>query len=301
MNYRLLTSALGQGKANILKYQQQLSSGKAVTKPSDDPGAYAQIRSLGSDLAKLQQYVRNADKALAYHQTVDLGLTQAVEVLHRVNEVAVQGGDGTLDESTRQALADQADELLTSLVAIANGSVGGSHTYAGLRTDTPPYETVLDAEGRITAVQYVGSLETRNIKTGDALYVATNLPGSTTASEGGIFQTATRDVFQTIIDLRDTLAAGGDVAGTPIMDTLQGDLDHLLNNVSLNGARQEQVKAHRTFLLEMQNANQKSAESLESVDLAETTIKLASAETAYEAALNCTSRMLQQPSLLDFL
>lgn len=301
MNTRMLSSALRQHQSSIYNYQQQISSGLQVSKPSDDPGAYGLIRSLKCDLAKLEQYSRNANMALNYHQAVNQSITQAVNIMHRVNELAVSGGDATFDDVLRGTIAEEINAMLESLIGVANGSEDGRYLFAGLRTDAAPYETVVDAEGMITAVNYVGSTETRNIKTGENLYVATNLPGSTDTSEGGVFQTATRDVFDAIIQLRDKLAAGEDIAGTEIQSRLQQDLDHLLNQASLNGVREEQVRMHKTVLLELQQANQKATEPLESVDVAATMMKLSQSETAYQAALSSTSRMLQQVSLLNFI
>jgi flagellar hook-associated protein 3 FlgL len=301
MNNRMMSSALRQHQASIYNYQQQIASGLQVRKPSDDPGGYGLIRNLKSDLSKLQQYSRNVDMALGYHKTVNQGITQAVNIMHRINELAVSGGDATLDSVLRESIAEEINSMLEAMIGAANSSEGGRHVFAGLRTDVPPYEAVHDAEGQIIAVQYVGSTETRNIKTGDELYVATNLPGSTDTSEGGVFQTATRDIFDSIIQLRDALAAGDEFVGTDIQTRLQGDLDHVLNQASLNGVREEQVRMHKTYLLEMQQVNQASTEPLESVDVASAMIKLSQSETAYQAALSSTSRMLQQVSLLNFI
>lgn len=302
MSYRMLSQALAKHQAGIQKYHQQISSGKEVEKGSDDPGAFGMIGALKSDLTRLEQYKRNADMALSYHKAVDQSLTQAVNMLHRINELAVKGGDATLDETSRAALAEEVDALLESMLAQANGTDGSRYVFAGLRSDAAPYEATRDAAtGKILSVQYVGSQETRQIKTGDSQYVSTNFPGSTATSEQGIFQTGTRDIFNSIVELRQRLESGQSVADSDCMENLQGDLDHLLANVSLNGVRQEQVTLQRTYLLQQQLANQEATEKFESVDLASATIKLSAEETAYQAALSSTSRMLQQVNLLDYL
>jgi flagellar hook-associated protein 3 FlgL len=302
MNFRMMSDSLSKQQLDLRKYQQQISSGVRVAKGSDDPGAYGQIRTLYRDSAQLEQYARNADKASQYHGNVDQSLTQAISLMHRINELVVQGGDGTLDQVSRDALAEEVNALLETMVGVANGSDGGSHLFGGLRTDVAPYETVVDpASGRITAVQYVGSEETRTIKTGDSLYVATNHPGSTSTSEAGVFQTATRDVFDSIIRLRDALSNGDEISDSDIPGRLQGDLDHMLDTVSLNGVRDEQVRMHKTYLLEMQSSNAESKEALESVDVAQTLMKLSESEVAYEAVLQSTARMMQQVNLMNFI
>ncbi len=302
MSYRILSESLRQHQASILQSQQRQSSGLAVAKASDDPGAYALIRSLASTQAQLTQYQSNVDMALDYHKSVSQGLTQAVTLMHRINEIGVQSGDGTIDEVTRKALADEVDELLRSMISVANTSDGGRYTFAGLRTDTVPYEAELDADGRIVGVNYVGSEESRQIKVGESLYITTNHPGSTGASEGGVFQTATQDVFDSIIQLRDALTAGGGgTDNTAMLEHLQGDLDRFLNSASLNGARQDQVATQKNYLLSMQQNTREAKNTLESVDLAKEAIKQAQAETAYQAALNSTATLMKQVSLLDYI
>ena len=301
-NFRMLADAINRQQINLQHYQQTVASGKAVTKASDDPGAFGKISTLSSDLSQLQQYSRNVNTAMQYHATVDQSLSSAVNLLHRINELVVQAGDGTMEGTSREALSKEVDSLMKSLLSVANGSEGGRYTFSGLRTDTQPYETVLDpVDGRITAVNYVGSEESRSIKTGDSLYTATNFPGSSTTSESGIFQTPTRDIFASLIQLRDALAADQDVTMTGLPAQLQADLDHMLDCQSLNGVREEQVNLHKTFLLEMQTANKTSTSELESVDLASEMIKLSQSENAYQAALGSVSRLLRQVNLMDYI
>ncbi len=300
MSFRLLTESIGHHQSNILESQQRLSSGVAVAKASDDPGAYGLIRDLASTQAQLTQYQRNVTMAEAYHVSVGENLTQATTIMHRLNEIAVKGGDGTMDETTRGALADEVDELLQTMISLANGSDGGRYVFGGLRTDVPPYEAELDADGKIVSVSYVGSEETRQIQIGESMTVATNYPGSTSAGEGGVFQTATQDVFASIIALRDALASGGEIADSGIQADLQENLDRVLTASSLNGARQEQVTAQKKYLLKMQTAASSARKDLEATDTAQETIKLSQAETAYEAALKSASTLLQQISLLDY-
>lgn len=301
INYRLLTESIRNHQSNILSSQQRLSSGVLVSKASDDPGAYSQIRSLASSQAQMTQYQRNLGIASAYQKAVGGSLTQVTSLMQRLNEIAVKGGDGTLDDTTRGTLVDEVNELLETMVSVANGSDDGRYTFGGLRMDAPPYETVLDADGKITAVTYAGSEETREIRIGDTMTVVTNSPGSTSGNEGGVFQTSTRDVFASIIALRDALASGSEIANSGILEDLQDDLDHVLTASSLNGARQEQVTAQKNYLLNLQLSAKDARSSVESVDVAQETIKLAQAESAYEAALKSTATLLGQVSLLDYL
>lgn len=302
MSVRMLTAALQRQQQDQFVTQRQLASGRKVNVASDDPGAYEAIRNLTSDQSQLEQFERNINTAGTYLSVADQGIMQAVNLIHGANELVVRSSDGTMDPTLREAMAEEANQILGSMLAVANGSEGGRYTFAGLRTDTPPYVAEVDPEsGRITAVTYQGSEETRVIKTGQELYMPTNIAGSSSTTEGGIFQTQTRDVFDSLIRLRDTLLADGNVADTDIMQQMSEDLTHVLNQASLNGARQEQVVTHLQFVREMQLTNLSSLESLESVDPAEAIMRLSQIKTAYQAALQSTSVMLEQTSLLKYI
>lgn len=302
MTSRLMTGALGRHQRSMYSLQKQLASGRKVTLASDDPGAYEIIRNLTSDKSLLEQFGRNATLARHYLTMVDQSLGQTLNIMHRVNELAVRGADGTVDEGTRSAMAEELDQLLAGMLAVANGSEGGRHAFSGLRSDMVPYQAVTDPDtGRITAVEYQGSEETRLIQTGQALYVPSNIPGSSSTTEGGVFQTATRDLFGSIIELRDALLAGENLADTNLAERAVDDVTHLLNQASLNGARMDQVRMHQAFTMEMRATQLESIESIEAVDLAEAFMYLTQAETAYQASLNSTARLLQQISLLHYV
>ncbi len=302
MNIRMLSDAIRRHQLTAYRLQEQVASGQKVRLASDDPGAYEMIRKLSSDRNLLHQYDRNSNMALHYLQLAGQGLDQSVNLLHRINELAIRGGDGTQEEVSRTAMAEEVDTLLHSLLSIANGSEGGRYTFAGLRTDTKPFEADYDpATGRIIAVNYEGSEETRTIKTGESLYVATNLAGATTDTESGIFQTETLDIFDTLIQFRDALYNNENIADTNIPDKIQDDLIHLLNITSLNGAREEQVRLQKAYTHEMQATQLRSLDALQSIDLAEAFMRISEAETAYHAALHSTSTMMKQVSLLNFI
>jgi flagellar hook-associated protein 3 FlgL len=298
----MLSGAVNQHQNNAFRLQQQISSGQKVKLASDDPGAYEMIRKLTSDQNRFDQFQRNADMAVQYLSSTGQRLDQSINLFHRINELAIQASDGTLDPGSRTVLAQEAGNSLESLLSIANATANGQYIFAGLRTDTEPYEAIRDPDtGRITDVIYHGSEETRAIRTEDSLTIPTNTAGSTQSSEGGVFQTATRDLFGSIIDLQDALYRGENVAEGPIMEKLEDDLSHLLNQASLTGAREQQVRTHRSYVLDLQATQLQSLDSLQSVDLAKAYMEMSESENAYQAALYSSSQMMNQVSLLNFI
>lgn len=302
MNMRMMLSAFQRSSQTVRDLQNQIASGRRVNHASDDPGAYESIRRLRSDDSHLNQYRRNADVAAHYLSSVDANLQQVSDIMHRANELTIRGGDATYSAADRRAMSGEVDQLLHSLLSIANASESGRHIFAGLRTDHPPYLAEdTTGDGFIDTITYEGSPETRQIKVGEQLYIETNIPGTSPTNENGIFQTASQNLFDNLIELRDKLAAGESTEETDLLDKFSSGLDHVLAIRSLNGARMEQVNFSKQIISELQTATKQSLEALESTDMAEALINLSQAETAYQAAMSVTSRMLNQQTLLNYI
>src|SRR4051812_20139586 len=86
-------------------YQTQLSSGKLINRPSDDPSGAVQAMGIRSQQARSAQYSRNATDGLSWLGTADNTLTSAISEIQRVRTLVLQGANGTSDASSRNAIA----------------------------------------------------------------------------------------------------------------------------------------------------------------------------------------------------
>src|SRR2546421_3969192 len=119
----LSTSTLAGLQANLARLQDtqaRLSSGRAISRPSDSPtGTMAALR-LRTDLDRLTQLDRNADDGLARLGTADKALTDGLAILREARDAVIQGANGSLSATDREALAGQVDGLRASLLAGGN-------------------------------------------------------------------------------------------------------------------------------------------------------------------------------------
>ena len=205
---RMLTYYLLQNRDSVYKLQEQISSGKRVSRPSDDPGSFSLIQQFRQTASCLAQYTTNATRLTERLQTADAKLQDAVEITHRVSEIIVSASDSSKTPVDRQAMGKEVNQYLEEMVNIANTNPEGEYIFAGLRSDTAAYSVTRDADGNITAVTYNGSTETRMVEVGAGVYVPANIPGSDTTSAQAIFQTSETDIFANLILLRDRLMAG---------------------------------------------------------------------------------------------
>jgi flagellar hook-associated protein 3 FlgL len=282
----IATSVLAGLQNNIAKLadtQNKLSSGKQLQRASDAPGDAVMAMQYRSDLTNLQQYSRNADDGIGWLSTADNALTSGVTQLSRAKELVLSGmSSGSFGGPA--ALADEIDNIRDSLLGLANSTYLDRPVFGGTTNGSIAYQT----DGT-----YVGD-------TGSVLRTASGsakVRVDTTASD--VFGTGNEQVFT----LLTTIAADlrGDGTGLP------NDLTNLNKATTTMQAGLSSVGARSNRLSQLQSyadsrvvdlTNQVS--TVEDIDLPKTITELTLQQTAYQAALAATAKVVQ-PSLVDFL
>ena len=154
-------------QAEVARAQEQISSGKRVLTPADDPAAAALALGIRQEKARSAQYQRNADLAQSDLQQQDVELESVETVLLQLREYALQAGNATLSANERSTLVAGIEQAGEQLLAIFNTrSAYGVYLFAGFSGDTPPF--VPSAAGR---VDYVGDDGERRVAIGAGLEV----------------------------------------------------------------------------------------------------------------------------------
>lgn len=301
MTYRMLVTNIQKNQRSIYDAQEKISSGRKISQPSDDPGGYERVRLLHEDDANIKQYAENTANVSEDLVQTENTLQNILNIFHRASELTIAAGDGTIDPTDRASMGEEINQMLNSLVGLANSTQGGYFLFGGLRTDTQPYTTTTDASGMITAVNYQGNQGVRNVEINKGIYMEANIPGSNPGGENAIFTTSTTDLFDNLIQLRDDLTAGTSPIGTNHLNDINNSRDHIINMLSIVGARQESVQMN-SRILDLRETNLASAlDNAESIDIAEAMMELSQHQVAYEAALRASSGILNQRSLIDYL
>lgn len=285
-------STLTTIRGNLVKLedlQRQLTAGKVLTKPSDDPTAVARSLSYRASLEAGEQYLQTIDGAIAVLDTADSTLNSATSAIQRARELAISGSNDTQGQAQLQATANEINQILLEMVQLGNASLRGQRMFAGQQIDADPFVTV--GGGAPTAVNYVGDSASmsREIDTGSTL--AINLPGNTVFG----------NTFNALISLRDNLNAGNTLAvrNTDIT-ALDGALDTVLAARAELGARYNRAAAARDREQVFQTRVQELLSNTEDADFAEAVSKFTLQETVYKASLQSTSKFLND-SLFDYL
>jgi len=100
--------------------QNQLSSGRRLTKPSDDPFGTSQALGYKSGLAANVQYQSNVSSATSLLSATDTALSSMNDDLGRARDLVVQGANSTLSQTDKNAIADELDQLAESVKSAGN-------------------------------------------------------------------------------------------------------------------------------------------------------------------------------------
>lgn len=284
----LIGTALTNIQNNLEKletYESQLTSGKRLSRPSDDPSGVGKALSLRASVATGEQHVRNMDAALDWLNATDVSLGAATSILQRARELAVQGSNDTLDAQQRSSLATEVQQLLEQMVAQGNSTFGGQRIFAGLLTSANPF--TLGG----SSVTYSGDSGAmlREIDVGTTLQV--NVIGST--AFGG--------AFTALIGLRDHLLAndGANIASVdlPALDSAMSEILNVRANVGASINRLESSR-DRQQLIQVRLSDLLS--KTEDTDFTEAITKFTNQQTVLQSALAAGARTVQS-SLLDYL
>ncbi|WP_307743639.1 flagellar hook-associated protein FlgL [uncultured Pantoea sp.] len=157
-------------QASWLKVGEQLSSGRRVTNPSDDPIAASRAVVLSQTQQKGSQYALArtfAEQGLSLEENALKGVTSSIQ---SAQTLIINGSTGTLSDDDRGSIATQLEGIRAQLLNQANSQdANGRYIFAGYKTDSAPF-----VDGAGTGVTYTGGTEaiTQKVDTSRTMTVA---------------------------------------------------------------------------------------------------------------------------------
>ncbi len=138
-----ILAGLQQSQATLNTALQQVSTGKSVTVPSDNPAASADMVQNTIETGEVDQYTQNVTGVLSMVQTADSALSSVVSSLTQAVSLGTEGANGTNSAANQQAIAQQVQGILSSVVSQANSSYQGAYVFGGTANTTlliPPMQ-----------------------------------------------------------------------------------------------------------------------------------------------------------------
>lgn len=292
MMHNTMLRNLNQGLSRMDGINGQLSSGKRIQLPSDNPVDTVKIMQLRTSLNETEQFISNVEDGMSWLDSTDSALGEVTAVLHRARELAVYGASDTLEESSRDAIAAEIDQLLENVGQLANSNHGGRYLFSGQSTQQQPYSAAggYNYEGDHGPIRH-------EISPGSTLEV--NIHGDKVFS----FDVAGTEhsIFQVLQGMADDLR-NGDTAmlGNERLQQLDGALEAILSGRAEVGAKHNRLELAHNRLEDLKVNFSSLFGKVHDVDVAEAIMDLKAAENIYRTALSVGARIIQ-PSLVDFL
>lgn len=273
--------------SRMSKYQRQLSTGKKISRPSDDPVRVANSLRLRSKLSENEQYRSNVEDATSYLQLTDTALQNINSVYQRVRELAVRGASGSLSAEDQKAIADEITQLREQIGEEANTTYQGKYIFNGKKTQTPVFkDNDLNSDSDSSAIEY-------EIATG------IDIPVNVTASE--FLGDDKNNIFKTMDDLVTALNNGDSLdISAKIIPQLDERMQLVSSKLSEVGARTNRLEMTNNRIDDLKTNFTDLLSQNEDADMAEVIMNLKTEESVYRASLSAGSQVIQ-PSLLDFL
>lgn len=285
MRVETLSRNLQKSAQQYAELQNQATTRKRITAPSDDPSGASNLMTVRADQTTSDQYSRNIADAIGWLTTVDTSLSTLNSQLSRVRDLTVQGAnDGTMSPQAKEGVALELEQIRNTLFNESNNSYLGRSIYAG----TSDAGKAFNADYSYNGV--AGSKVERRVADGKTVQVD--------ADGASVFGVGPNSMFATIDKIISDLRSGVNV--NPRLNEIDKHLNDIRDEQSTIGSRHgatlvsEELLAGKKIDLEGLRSN------LEDVNLEEVIMKLTKQDTAYQTALSVTAKSTQH-SLMDFL
>ncbi len=287
-----ITAQLNQQESAIANLEQQVSSGRALNQPSDNPAAVTQVLQLSGQASQLSAWQTNTQIATSWLGMGNNALNSVLTDMQSARTLLLQAlNQGTQNATTYKAIATQLQGINANLLTTANTEYEGRPIFAGTSGSAQAY----DAAGN-----YLGNADAPTVVVGPGPGVGQaadlSVPGPT------VFGTGAANVFGTLSTVIGQLSTG-----TPTAAQLNSALNALDANISTAeqasatlGNASDSVASVSAALTTQLTAVQNSQAGLEDVNIATVTTQLDSEMTNYQAAMWAASKAIPE-TLVKFL
>ena len=293
MAYGFLTS-LNKSQQRQAQLNEQLSDGKAIHRPSDDPIRVIRSMRFQANLEQNDQFTQHVKDAQSWMDTSDSAIQNLDSLVIRAKELVTQA-IGPNPAIGFQAAAEEIDGLINSAVDMGNTKIGSRYVFAGQMDTTQPFTR--NSDGTVT---FNGDNNPVSMKITPGAVTPDNDAINTTASS--VFG-SNMELFNQLNDIKNQLATGNP------------DLQDLSNNglAKLETIENRVIAAHTELGARMSNYEMmqnvlegndaiitSDLSAAEDLDVPRAIIDFKTAESIYRTALSVGSRIMPT-SLVDFL
>src|SRR3712207_4256498 len=280
---------LNSNLSSVAKLQQQLTSGKLISSPSDSPTGTNKALQIRQDQSAVEQFAKNISDGQSWLDSTDTALTTVIGQVQRVRALTVQAiNTGSASTSSQKAIAVEVAALRESLLGVANSSINDRALFGGVTQGSTAYDT----DGTYVGAPPVGEGITRRVSNADRIRIDVTGPEA--------FGTPGPDDLFALVGRIAADVEGNPGALSDDLAQLDVAIGRLLGAAASIGARSARMEAAGQVNTDLQLTLASQLVAVEDIDLAKTLLELNPTAVGYQAALPATAQVIQ-PTLVDFL
>ncbi|MBO1924505.1 flagellar hook-associated protein FlgL [Thiomicrorhabdus sp. 6S3-12] len=318
---------------NVLDAQLQLSTGKKINAPSDDPVGLSQVHALNRTMNTIDQYAENGAYAKSQLAQEETAITDSIESLQRVRELSIQMLNGTYSAENRQQTAEEIDQIIKQQLSMMNyRNSDGELLFAGNSVNqqaafiedpnNPGYYAYIGSPQGVAAAATPEQAAEYNLANYGARFVQIGFDDDNrlgaddqgdasrvriTDNGGKVFQVdgnstpagVDANILNSLIVLRDSLLAG-DPPPEAVVNDIDSSLDQLNTVRAEIGGRQNRIEtqynAGESFKLSLEERRME----LEETDVVQGITDLTKSQNALQMAQQVFTKV-NGMSLFDYL
>ncbi|MGO8984925.1 MAG: hypothetical protein ACLPHI_20175 [Terriglobales bacterium] len=284
-----LLAALNQTELEAQQAELQISTGRSVNVPSDNPTAAALLiqdndqatftTGVLSSISSVQGQLATASSTLGSFNT---SLQQALAL-------GIEAANGTVSPADQEAIVVQLQGIQSQLISLANTTYEGNYIFAGTKTNAAPF--VADNSSP-SGVDYVGNTGVNQVSIGSGYNLAVNLPGSQ------LFSSAGNDVLLAINNLIGAVQTNSGIETA--VNAVNSASSYLSAQTVFYGNATDQTQSETTYLNAAKLQISQQQTTLGAADVVAAATNLSQAQTDSQAALEAIGK-LSQDSLFTYL
>ena len=186
MNNNNTQSNLRLQEMRLNKANNQIGSQRKIQQLRDDPLAAGHLVRYQSYLNRVNTFEKNALTLSDEFSVRECYMTDSLEIMQRIRELAVTGANGVYTPDDMKNMATEVDELLKALVQNANAvSADGKSIFAGTNTTATAFDVEMgNVEGSgiplIQNVRYNGNIDVNSVEIDENKYLINDNAGNKT-------------------------------------------------------------------------------------------------------------------------
>lgn len=327
-------SAIEKHQNSVMKLQEQITTGKRVNRPSDDPVAVSQINSLNKAIDTMDQYNKNGVYAKSQLSVEETQINSSVTVIQRARDIALQMMNDTYSPVDRKASAQEVGQIIKHFANLANSTnsqgelmfAGNNvnakqafvkdtintgtltpgnqfYAYIGSTNAGAAYDQQANYGARFVQIGYDSNSKANSDDQGDSSRVRVtdqgaavfNVPGGATSLPAGVDP----NILNVLVKLKDQLDQGvrPDAA---IGTDLKNGIDHLSNRLAEIGGRHNRIESQATANESFTLTIKERLSNVQDLDMVKGITDLTNNQNALQAAQQVFSKV-HGMSLFDYL